>query len=35
VRQPLYTGSIGHWKRYETLLPELFAALPEEPDRTR
>ena len=34
VRQPLYTRSIGRWRRYADLVPELFAALPAEPDRT-
>ncbi len=29
VRQPLYTRSVARWKRYEALLPELFAGIPE------
>jgi tetratricopeptide (TPR) repeat protein len=28
VRQPVYRGSIGRWKNYETELADLFAALP-------
>lgn len=33
VRQPLYNRSIGRWRRYEELVPELFSALPAEPGR--
>ena len=28
VRQPVYRGSVGRWKNYETELADLFAALP-------
>jgi tetratricopeptide (TPR) repeat protein len=28
VRQPVYRGSLGRWKNYETELADLFAALP-------
>jgi Sulfotransferase family len=28
VRQPVYRGSVGRWKNYESELAELFAALP-------
>lgn len=27
VRQPIYQRSVGRWRNYESVLPELFAAL--------
>jgi tetratricopeptide (TPR) repeat protein len=33
VRQPVYRHSVARWRNYETLLPELFAALPSGEER--
>ena len=29
VRQPIYSGSVGRWKNYESALADLFARLPQ------
>ena len=34
VRQPVYPSSVGRWKNYQSELADLFAALPQNPDRT-
>jgi hypothetical protein len=34
VRQPVYTRSAGRWKHYERALGDLFAKLPQAPQRT-
>jgi len=34
VRQPVYRSSVGRWKNYESELADLFAALPQDPERS-
>ncbi|MFI5456158.1 MAG: tetratricopeptide repeat protein [Isosphaerales bacterium] len=33
VRQPIYSGSVARWKNYKTVLADLFAKLPSDPEQ--